>query len=170
VQCLNSLIVNKQPLRSLAIEDDPETCKSLPNESASKLLSEEFWQRVEGFKELLSPIAAAIKASEGNCSLLSTSAQFFKFIERELENFAVTRPCLAEEKKAFDAILKKRRKFCIKRLHLAANLLDPRFMGKDITPEEYVSYYIEIFNLLNLSCDMKLSDLAYKCTFQTCCY
>ena len=48
------MIIYKQPLQSSAIEDDPDTAKALPKDSVLKLLSEDFWEKVEALHELLS--------------------------------------------------------------------------------------------------------------------
>ena len=111
------MIIYKQPLRSSAIEDDPDTAKALPKDSVLKLLSEDFWEKVEAPHELLSPIAMAIKKVEGNNPMMSLSVQYFNKIALDFENITLKRPVLEGESQAFDEILKKRRKFCINNMH-----------------------------------------------------
>lgn len=141
---MRSVLANKQPLRSFAIEDDPNTCKMLPKKSASMLLSDNFWGKLEVLKQLLAPIARAIKLVEGNDAWLSSSIRILNNIVQEVQRVSLTTQFLLEEQQEFDSILKSRRQFCIKRLHTAANLLDPRYIGADLAPEENVSLYIEI--------------------------
>ena len=71
--------------------------------------------------------------------MMSLSVRYFNKIALDFKNITLKRPVLEGESQAFDEILKKRRKFCINNMHLAANLLDPQYMGKDLDPEEYVS-------------------------------
>ena len=43
----------------------------------------------------------------------------------------------AEEQKIMD-ILADRQKFCLHKFHLAANILDPRYQGHNLSTEEHV--------------------------------
>ncbi|KAB7497190.1 hypothetical protein Anas_08899 [Armadillidium nasatum] len=127
LECLNSLLLNKQPLRSLAIDDDP---------LVSKVLTKP--RKVEGFQRLFLPIAKTIKTVEGDEP---------HFILEEVENTSIVTPLFKKEEADFVDIVKKRMSFCISNIHLAANLLDPRYRGKDLSPTENVQAFQKVYNL-----------------------
>ncbi|KAB7501474.1 hypothetical protein Anas_03635 [Armadillidium nasatum] len=149
IECLNSLLLNKQPLRSLAIDDDPLVSKVLTKPRVTKLLNEVFfWEKVEGFQRLFLPIAKTIKTVEGDEPHLSSVIQFLNSILEEVENTSIVTPLFKKEEADFVDIVKKRRSFCItSNIHLAANLLDPRYRGKDLSPTENVQAFQKVYNL-----------------------
>ncbi|KAB7504662.1 hypothetical protein Anas_10839 [Armadillidium nasatum] len=148
IECLNSLLLNKQPLRSLAIDDDPLVSKVLTKPRVTKLLNEVFfWEKVEGFQRLFLPIAKTIKTVEGDEPHLSSVIQFLNSILEEVENTSIVTPLFKKEEADFVDIVKKRMSFCISNIHLAANLLDPRYRGKDLSPTENVQAFQKVYNL-----------------------
>ncbi|KAB7501475.1 hypothetical protein Anas_03636 [Armadillidium nasatum] len=144
IECLNSLLLNKQPLRSLAIDDDP---------LVSKVLTKP--RKVEGFQRLFLPIAKTIKTVEGDEPHLSSVIQFLNSILEEVENTSIVTPLFKKEEADFVDIVKKRRSFCItSNIHLAANLLDPRYRGKDLSPTENVQAFQKVYNLSRETLDV----------------
>ena len=123
----------------MAIDDDPLVTKVLTKYRATKLLNEVFWEKVEGLQRLFLPIAKTIKTVEGDEPHLSSVIQFLNSILEEVENTSIVTPLFKKEEADFVDIVKKRRSFCISNIHLAANLLDPRYRGKDLSPTENVS-------------------------------
>ncbi|KAB7501834.1 hypothetical protein Anas_13797 [Armadillidium nasatum] len=122
LECLNSLLLNKQPLRSLAIDDDP---------LVSKVLTK----------------PRTIKTVEGDEPHLSSVIQFLNSILEEVENTSIVTPLFKKEEADFVDIVKKRMSFCTSNIHLAANLLDPRYRGKDLSPTENVQAFQKVYNL-----------------------
>ena len=120
--CLNSLLVNKQVLKSLAIEDESVTTKLLTRLYVAKLLDEEFWTDIKGLFDLLSPIAKAIKQVEANHAHIAMSVHCLKLIKTEVQKQSTA---LLKDDETFQDIVKKRKEFCIGNLHLAAYLVDP---------------------------------------------
>ncbi|KAB7498061.1 hypothetical protein Anas_02041 [Armadillidium nasatum] len=80
--------------------------------------------------------------------------QFLNSILEEVENNSIVTPLFKKEEADFVDIVKKRMSFCISNIHLAANLLDPRYRGKDLSPTENV----QAFQVYNLSREMQDVD------------
>lgn len=103
------------------------------------LLNDVFWDRVEGLHRLFLPTAQAIKKVEGDEPHLSVSVNYMNNILEEAQKTSTVSPLLKKEEAVFVDIIKTRRSFCLKPIHLVANLLDPRYRGKDLSQTENVS-------------------------------
>ncbi|KAB7503988.1 hypothetical protein Anas_14056 [Armadillidium nasatum] len=127
----------------MAIDDDPLVSKVLTKPRVTKLLN----KKVEGFQRLFLPIVKTIKTVEGDEPHLSSVIQFLNSILEEVENTSVVTPLFKKEEEDFVDIVKKRMSFCISNKHLAPNLLDPRYRGKDLSPTENVQAFQKVYNL-----------------------
>ncbi|KAB7503277.1 hypothetical protein Anas_05970 [Armadillidium nasatum] len=67
--------------------------------------------------------------------------------KEKVENTSIVTPLFKKEEADFVDIVKKRMSFCISNIHLAANLLDPRYRGKDLSPTENVQAFQKVYNL-----------------------
>ncbi|KAB7499756.1 hypothetical protein Anas_14209 [Armadillidium nasatum] len=144
IECLNSLLLNKQPLRSLAIDDDP---------LVSKVLTKP--RKVEGFQRLFLPITKTIKTVELDEPHLSSVIQFLNRILEEVENTSIVTPLFKKEEADFVDIVKKRMSFCISNIHLAANLLDPSIQRKRSVTNRKCKHSVQAFQkVYNLSREM----------------
>ncbi|XP_047134973.1 uncharacterized protein LOC124812412 isoform X2 [Hydra vulgaris] len=130
VACLDSIQKSRQPFKTLAISEN----SGLYSATKNILLSDIFWDRVEGFFKLLSPIADAIKKTESNTPMLSTVVETFHFLEDHIFKNLTVSPFSKKEEEA-KKIFKKRKEFCLTEIHLAANILDPKFQGRVLTGE-----------------------------------
>ncbi|XP_065660345.1 uncharacterized protein LOC136084125 [Hydra vulgaris] len=135
IHCMESLHNNRLALRGLAIDDE---AKSLAKPIQNLLLSEVFWDKVDGFIKLLKPIAIAIAAVEGDKLSLSIVAKTFSDLEKSFQDNILCSPILKSEENAMMEIIAKRRKFHIRNIHLAANLVDPRYKGCHISGDEMI--------------------------------
>ncbi|XP_065674299.1 uncharacterized protein LOC136091198 [Hydra vulgaris] len=138
IHCMESLHNNRLALRGLAIDDE---AKSLAKPIQNLLLSEVFWDKVDGFIKLLKPIAIAIAAVEGDKLSLSIVAKTFSDLEKSFQDNILCSPILKSEENAMMEIIAKRRKFHIRNIHLAANLVDLRYKGCHISGDEMVSIF-----------------------------
>ncbi|XP_065656505.1 uncharacterized protein LOC136081964 [Hydra vulgaris] len=143
VACLDSIQKNKQPLKTLAISEN----SGLNSVTKNILLSDVFWDRVEGFFKLLSPIADAIKKTESNTPLLSTVVETFHFLEDHIFKNLTVSPFSKKEEEEAKKIFKKRKDFCLTEIHLAANILDPKFQGRVLTGEQKIDACEAIHNI-----------------------
>jgi hypothetical protein len=134
---MDSIQENKRNLQALTIDD--QASKIMDSTIRELLFSEDFWGRVAAFLTLLKPVADAITAAEGDTNHLSVVAKTLSELEASFAVSIVASPVLQSEEEALKLIIPKRRRFLMKPIHLAANLLDPRFKGSHISPEEAVS-------------------------------
>lgn len=133
---MESIRKNKPSLQALAINAEAKTCFDA---SIRKLvLSEVFWDRLEGYLHLLKPVADAITAVEGDNKNLSIVMKVFSKLQVTVANQLSSSPILKSEEAAVNDIIPNRKAFLVKNIHLAANLLDPRYKGCHLTEDETV--------------------------------
>ena len=137
--CFISVFRNKQALQALSISEEAKDA-GLDQSVKTLILSEAFWEKLEGYIELLKPISDAIKYSEGDSVPLSIVAKTFYDIEKNINDGVAKSPVLKKEEKAVKKIISDRKSFIMRAIHFAANLLDPRFKGKHLTGTEDVSF------------------------------
>ncbi|KAG0712765.1 hypothetical protein GWK47_017731 [Chionoecetes opilio] len=145
IQCLKSVCINKHALQALAINDDAKP--SLDSSIRKLLLSEVFWDRTEGILKLLKPVADAITAIEGDNKNLSLVMKVFSDLKLSFEENLSSSPILKSEEDAFKKIIPERKKFLVKSIHLAANLVDPRYCGCHLSGEEAVDAMQAIYEI-----------------------
>ncbi|XP_047146123.1 uncharacterized protein LOC124818995 [Hydra vulgaris] len=157
VACLDSILKNKQPLKTLAISEN-----SGPN-SATKniLLSDIFWDRVEGFFKLLSPRADAIKKTESNAPMSSTVVETFHFLEDHIFKNVTVSPFSKKEEEEAKKIFKKRKEFCLTEIHLAANILDLKFQSRVLTGEQKIDACEVIHNIAAIMPEVNKEIMMY---------
>ena len=71
----------------------------------------------------------------------------FSNLEKNLIDLIPKSPFTKEEEKQALAMFEKRKEFCVKDIHKAANMLDPRYCGKDIADEEHFEILQFILNM-----------------------
>ncbi|XP_065662478.1 uncharacterized protein LOC136085054 [Hydra vulgaris] len=155
IHCMESLHNNRLALRGLAIDDE---AKSLAKPIQNLLLSEVFWDKVDGFIKLLKPIAIAIAAVEGDKLSLSIVAKTFSDLEKSFQDNILCSPILKSEENALMEIIAKRRKFHIRNIHLAANLVDPRYKGCHISGDEMIDAIETLHKLGKMVSSIKECD------------
>ncbi|KAE9521289.1 hypothetical protein AGLY_018308 [Aphis glycines] len=97
-----SLLVNKQIIRSM--NDDEIVEKDLKPNVKKTISSSNFWKKVEFFYSLRNPVAKWITKIESDTPQL--------------------------KKHNFMEAIDQRKEFCQSKIHKAANLLDPKYLGK----------------------------------------
>ncbi|XP_065668867.1 uncharacterized protein LOC136088628 [Hydra vulgaris] len=122
------------------------------------LLSEVFWDKVDGFIKLLKPIAIAIAAVEGDKLSLSIVAKTFSDLEKSFQDNILCSPILKSEENAMMEIIAKRRKFHSRNIHLAANLVDPRYKGCHISGDEMIDAIETLHKLGKMDSSIKECD------------
>ncbi|XP_065656491.1 uncharacterized protein LOC136081958 [Hydra vulgaris] len=155
IHCMESLHNNRLALRGLAIDDE---AKSLAKPIQNLLLSEVFWDKVDGFIKLLKPIAIAIAAVEGDKLSLSIIAKTFSDLEKSFQDNILCSPILKNEENAMMEIIAKRRKFHIRNIHLAANLVDPCYKGCHISGDEMIDAIETLHKLGKMDSSIKECD------------
>lgn len=136
IHCVESIMKNKSGLQLLAIDD---SIKSLIGQNVKKLLlSEVFWNRCEGYLLLMKPFADAITAVEGDNVDLSAVLSIFTKLQDTLKENVSKSPLLKAEEDSMLELVNKRRAFLVKKVHLAADLLNPKSIGSNLTDDEQV--------------------------------
>ena len=137
--CFQSVQKNKSALQALAISEEAKEAGLEPG-IKKLLLSEAFWEKLEGYINLLKPIADAITWSEGDSVPFSIVARTFYELEQQFEQGITKSPVLKKEEEAVKKIITNRKKILMSGMHYSANLLDPRYKGKHLTDDEIVSF------------------------------
>jgi hypothetical protein len=123
------------------------------------LLSEVFWDKSEGLLKLLKPVGDAITYVEGDQKHLSIVMKVFAELSQSFEDNLASSPILKSEEAAFKKIIPERKKFLVKNIHLAANLIDPRYYGMHISEDQTVRVIFSSLIDLLFSFILKLIEI-----------
>ena len=103
------------------------------------LLDDVFWERVLSSLKLLNPIAVAIARIEVDNAILSDVQTLLADV-RELIHTALPTSLLVQaEETAVLKYIKKHEDFCLKPIHTAVYLLDPKYAGKSILSDSEIN-------------------------------
>ncbi|XP_047035471.1 uncharacterized protein LOC124641447 [Helicoverpa zea] len=167
VSCFESLKENKQTIKAIAIDEGLSDALNKVPSLKKLMLSDDFWDKVSRFSSLLKPISDTIKIVESDTPQLSKVLSLYKKIEDSMEKILkdeVQNPLTKSEEKKVREILKHRKEFAVYDVHKIANLLDPRFKGCDLTPEEETIATEQIYNtavkIADIDEDTVLTELA----------
>ena len=136
IHCMQSIQDNKHALQKLAI--DEEAKKGIDQSIKKVLLSEVFWDKISGYLQLLKPVATAITMVEGDNQHLSIVMKVFHDLQKSFDEQLPNCPVLRSEEPLLKEVVSKRQDWIMQKVHLAANLLDPRYRGCHISDEEAV--------------------------------
>lgn len=162
---LDSLLVNKQIIRSMSINEAIE--KDLKPEVKKLISSANFWDKIYYFHQVVNPLAKWIKIIESDVPKLSSVPFIFKELETSFKNTIQKCKYFKTEEKNIMKALKIRKEFCISNIHNAAHLLDPKYLGKCLNTEEHsdaVEFIYQLSKKLdNLDVDAKqvIADLCH---------
>lgn len=138
VRCFKSLILNKKYLKQVASSSKATHC--LSKNSLLKILDNHhtFLPKIEELMNILEPISTWIKTLKSKNSNLSDVINAFREIKVAInELFSVSIELKAEHYNVL-SILENRKKMAIEPIHLAAHMLDPRYIGRYLTREEKI--------------------------------
>ena len=117
-----------------------EQIKSMIDNTIRKmLLSEVFWESCNSYLSLMKPVADAITKLEGDSITLPLVVQLFSEVEKDFNDNLEKSFVLKSEEPAARKIITQRRQFLIKKVHLAADLLNPKSAGSHLSNDERVS-------------------------------
>lgn len=134
VSFMKSLLLNKNALRMVAIDDRVE--KLLTETSKNDLLSDKFWATILHLYELLKPVANWITIIEGDSPQISLVCKIFDDLKKHFTEIVTASPTLIIHKQAILKLLQNRSSFCVTPIHKAANLLDPTLRGQNLSTTE----------------------------------
>lgn len=135
--CIKSLQETKYALKSLAVNE--EASNILSKRSKSCILDDDvFWERVTKVQDLLIPIVKWITILESNKLRISMVVEAFREISDILKELVPSAPISKKEEGATLKSIKKRKSMALKPIHYAANILDPKFQGVNLSFDEQV--------------------------------
>jgi hypothetical protein len=118
------VLKNKTPLQQSVVDSRAD---GIVKPDIKKLvLDDSFWDTMAKMKRLLAPVSSSILVVESDTALLSDVVVCFDNIERAVIGSLQDSPFTAEEQHRVRAIVTKRKEFCLRPIHHAAYLLDPR--------------------------------------------
>ncbi|XP_041364336.1 uncharacterized protein LOC121379753 [Gigantopelta aegis] len=132
-----SLLDGKESLQELAIMELVEIDATIRN----ILLDNVFWAYIVSSLKVLNPIASAITQIEGDSSLLSDVPRHFKNLKEKLTIALPQSPLQKQEENDTLTFIENREEFCLKPIHAAANMLDPKCHGDDLDNQQISSAY-----------------------------
>ncbi|XP_064475346.1 uncharacterized protein LOC135389209 [Ornithodoros turicata] len=130
---LESLARNKMALKETVIIEDLKVKKSVRQ---TVLDEKDFWSRVNSALSLLNTISSCIASAESNMALLSDVPCLFHRIREDFDSKLESSLLTRSEQEAASDIIRRRKNFCVQPIHYAANVLDPRYEGKNLENEE----------------------------------
>ncbi|XP_060798111.1 uncharacterized protein LOC132900093 [Neoarius graeffei] len=155
----DSLLEGKESLQEMAISPTV----AIESEIKKILLDDVFWERLTSSLTILKPIAAAITKIEADDALLSDVQCLFAGIKQAILTALPTSLLLRTEETAAVKLLEKRQEFCVKPVHAAAYMLDPKYGQSMLSGEEINSAYsvfTALANHLSLDAGKVLGSLA----------
>ncbi|KAK3920118.1 E3 SUMO-protein ligase ZBED1 [Frankliniella fusca] len=140
---IKSVIQNREALQSTALVPNLGIDKKI----RLRILDEGFWPKVSAVYNLLNPLAKTMTFLERDNALLSEALECFILVKKWVEKyFDSVDSSLADLRTVMDAY-NKRYHMCVKPIHFAAHLLDPRFCGRGQSSEEILQAYTYLENM-----------------------
>jgi Protein of unknown function (DUF 659)/hAT family C-terminal dimerisation region len=136
VTFLDSLLANKAAIRAVNIDERCE--KDLSPSSKRSIVSDVFWDKTYHLRALLQPISQWITKIEGDVPQISLVCQIFSDLTVAIDKNVSKAPCLKTEETKVKDILVSRKTFCLRAVHKAANMLDPKIRGMHLSQEDEV--------------------------------
>jgi len=134
----NSLVEGKESLQELAIMESLDVDADI-----RKVLldNDVFWARIINSLKVLEPVASAIEKIESDEALLSDVQRSFADLKKKITDALPESPLLQAEERSVAEFIGSRHDFCIKPIHAAANMLDPKCRGSDLDDEQINDAY-----------------------------
>jgi hypothetical protein len=97
-----------------------------------------FWSMSVFCEQLLASLRNAVKSAEGDLVRASVMPRLWNYIASNFKEVLLNSDCEIprDEIKLITEAVEKRRKFSVRDVQKAANILDPRFMGNDLIESE----------------------------------
>lgn len=135
--CLKSLSNAQNSLQRLVV--DTKTREIIPAAVKKIILDDEiFWVRVQKLVGILEPIAKWTTILEGDTALLGDVTAAFKEISNKTENLLRDSPFTKSEEVKVMGFVEHRATFCLRPIHWAANFLNPKYKGINLTTREEI--------------------------------
>lgn len=135
--CLQSLSNAQHSLQRLVV--DTSTRELIPAPIKKAIMDDDiFWVRVQKLVGILEPIARWTKCLEGDTALLGDVPAAFKEIKTKTSELLRDSPFNKREEEEVKKSIDHRATFCLRPIHCAANLLNPKYKGTCLTATQDV--------------------------------
>ncbi|XP_050064712.1 uncharacterized protein LOC126553609 [Aphis gossypii] len=139
LESLKSVVKDGVAIVNNIREDMYERCEKDISQRVKQLITNDiFWDKLKNLHNFLKPIAYSITKIESDDPQMSVIPEIFIEIMKQYENCIENVPCLEFEKETIKNKIQLRKVFSVQPIHLAANVLDPKYFGKQLTPEENI--------------------------------
>lgn len=137
-QAVRSLQKSKATLQCLAVHED---ASMMPADIKAHLLHEEFWKMADESATLLEPISETIFKLEGNKAHVNDVYMAFKDIKSRLAFSLPGFSCLVDNNIRMSIMnaVETRRSSCLRPIHLAVYMLDPKSQGIELDEDEEIT-------------------------------
>lgn len=135
VLSLKSMLQCKTILRILAVSED---VGQLPESMKRKLKDDIFWVKILKLTNLLEPILQWITRLDSNKPTKHLVTQAFSEISKSFNDNLPEAPISKIDQERIIEVFEHRRKFALKPIHLAADILNCSSIGSNITDQEQV--------------------------------
>ena len=122
-----------------------------------------FWKPLRSCLELVTPISSALTELESDKALLSDVPEVLHSIKTEVISKLATSTLTDQEKARAKEIMSRRGEFCLRRIQVAANLVDARYRGRNLDDAQIADTFDWISKqaeYLSLDIGKLLSNLA----------
>lgn len=156
---LNSLLANKQIIRLLNID---ERCEEDIIPSVKQFINNDtFWDRIKNLHNFLKPIAYWITRIESDLPQLSIVPEIFVEIKKQYDTCIKNVSCFETEKYIIKNKIQSRKEFSVQQIHLAANVLHPKYRGNNLTADENIEAATFIHRLSTICLDIDEQKVMY---------
>ncbi|KAL4103209.1 hypothetical protein QTP88_018586 [Uroleucon formosanum] len=156
---LNSLLANKQIIRLLNID---ERCEEDIIPRVKQFINNDiFWDRVKNLHNFLKPITYWITRIESDLPQLSIVPEIFVEIKKQYDTCIKNVSCFETEKNIIKNKIQSRKEFSVQQIHLAANVLHPKYRGNNLTGDENVDAATFIHRLSKMCLDIDEQKVMY---------
>lgn len=107
----------------------------------------------------MKPLAHYLKLVQGDKPNLSSICTIFNDLENKFKECISLEPALKSEEHKILDMLEDRRDFCLKKINLAANILDPNTYGKDLKEGEDIEAIEFVTNMGENSPGIEINNL-----------
>ncbi|KAL5242659.1 hypothetical protein ACI65C_010069 [Semiaphis heraclei] len=120
-----------------------------------------FWDRIKNLHNFLKPIAYWITRIESDLPQLSIVPEIFVEIKKQYDTCIKNVSCFETEKNVIKNKIQSRKEFSVRQIHLAANVLHPKYRGNNLTADENIEAATFIHRLSTICLDIDEQKVMY---------
>ncbi len=156
VVMLESLISGRNCLLRMVLEESDVRIENIDNISAIKESEDQFWMKTNYIRNLLKSITNGIAFAESDETNFSEVPEIWLRITTAVKQSCTNSILNQTEISRIEELLKKRRNYILTPIHFVANLINPKFKGRNLETEDH----IEAFTHLGRICTEIGTDLS----------